>query len=286
MNDLREHLRSSSLQTFPQQTFACAHHPAPSTMTRRLALVVCAVSSLALAQDESPGTPIPAAPAPIPAAEPAKSPVKQLDEFRYQIGGVTLNQRTREIRIPTKVNRTAERALEYLLVMPQGKTHESLLVTEISPTHLNLAFTLLRYRASPELFYQLDAKGEMTDNHPVVPAAAKAAARIDIDVEWDDHGTTRRIPVNEWIQQVVKTTAMAAGPWLYTGSEISDGQYLPEMTGDIAAIMVDPSNMINYPGSDNGDNVWCAYPNRVPPPDTPVTLIITPHTKTITPSKP
>ena len=279
MNDLRGHLRSASLRTFPHQMAARAHHPAPCTMIRRFALVLSAVSSLALAQDDHPVVPA-------PAAVPANSPVKQLDEFRLQIGGVTLNQRTREIRFPTKVNRTAERALEYLVVMPHGKTHESLLVTDISPTHLNLAFTLLRFPASPELFYLLDAKGEMTENHPVVTAVAQAAARIDIDVEWDDHGTTRRLPVNEWIQQVVKTTAMAAGPWLYTGSEISDGKYLPEITGDIAAIMVDPSATINYPGSDNGDNVWCAYPNRVPPTDTPVTLIITPHTKTITPSAP
>lgn len=249
-------------------------------MIRRLALVLCAAASLALAQDDRP-----AAPAPSPAADPAKPPVKQLDESRYQIGGVTLNQRTREIRFPTKVN-MAEGLLEYLIVMTKGKTHESLLVSDVSPTHLNLAFTLLRYSASPELSFLLDAKGEMTDNHPVVSAAVKAAARIDIDVEWDDHGKTRRIPVNEWIQHAVKTTAMAAGPWLYTGSEISDGQYLPEMTGNFAAIMLDASAMINFPGPDNGDNVWYAYPKRVPPTDTPVTLIITPHTQTITPSKP
>jgi hypothetical protein len=246
-------------------------------MIRRLALVLLTASSLA-AQDGPPAAP--AAPAaPVAPADPAKSPVQQLDDFRYRIGAVTLDRRTREIRIPTKVNRAAERALEYLLVMPQGKTHESLLVTEISPTHLNLAFTLLRYPASHELFYLMDEKGSLTDNHPVVSAKVKADARIDIDVEWDDHGTTRRHPVNEWIQHVVKTTAMAAGPWLYTGSEISDGQYLPEMTGDIASIMIDPSTVINYPGSDNGDNVWCAYPKRVPPVDTSVTLIITPHSK-------
>ena len=250
-------------------------------MICRLAIVFAALTSLALSQVSHA-----AAPAPTPAAPaPAKSPVQKLDDFRYRIGGVTLDQRSREIRFPAKVNRTAERALEYLIVMPQGKTHESLFVTEVSPTHLNLAFTLLRYPASPELFYLLDAKGEMTEQHPVVPAAVKTAARIDIDVEWDDHGTTRRLPVNEWIQHVVKTTAMAAGPWLYTGSEISDGQYLPEITGDLAAIMIDQSAMINFPGPDNDDNVWCAYPQRVPPADTPVTLIVTPHSKPLHPSK-
>ena len=248
-------------------------------MIRRLAIVFFAISSLARAQDERQP-----APTPTPAVEPTKSPVRKLDDFCYQIGGVILDQRSREIRLPTRVNLAAG-LLEYLLVMAKGKTHESLLITDISPTHLNLAFTLLRFPASPELFRLLDSKGEMTDQHPTVPAAVQAAARIDIDVEWSDHGKTRRIPVNEWLQQAVKTTAMAAGPWLYTASEINAGQYLPEMTGDLAAIMIDPAAMINYPGSDNGDNVWYAFPKRVPPADTPVTLIISPHSKTINPSK-
>ncbi len=251
-------------------------------MIRRLAILVAAASTLALAQNDPPA----ATQSATPPAESAKSPVEKLDESHYRIGGITLDQRSREIRVPTKVNRAAERALEYLLVMPQGKTHEALLVTETSPTHLNLAFTLLRYLASPELFYQVDAHGSMTENHPSVAASVKAGARIDIDVEWDDHGRRRRIPVNEWIQQTVKTTAMAAGPWLYTGSEIHDGQYVPEMSGDVAAVMVDPGTLINYPGADNGDNVWAAYPERVPPAGTPVTLIITPHSKPLIPSQP
>lgn len=250
-------------------------------MIRRLAIAFAAASLLAIAQDTS-------TPARSPVQPPAtdKPPVEKLDDFRYRIGGITLDRRTREIRVPTKVNRDAERALEYLLVMQQGKTHEALLITEASPTHLNLAFTLLRYPASPELFFLVNEKHELTDERPNVSTAVKAAARIDIDVEWDDHGTTRRHPVNEWIQQVVKTTAMAAGPWLYSGSDINDGQYIPEMTGDIAAIMIDPGAMINYPGSDNGDNVWSAFPKRVPPAGTPVTLIITPHSKTVTPPQP
>jgi hypothetical protein len=79
---------------------------------------------------------------------------------------------------------------------------------------------------------------------------------------------------------------MMAGPWLYTGSDFYDGKFVPEMTGDVAAIMVMPGAMINYPGSDNDDNVWFGFPKRVPPKGTPATLIITPYFKPRTLPKP
>ena len=53
-----------------------------------------------------------------------------------------------------------------------------------------------------------------------------------------------------------------------------------ETTGDIAAIFLSNSAMINYPGNDNGDDtVWLAFENRVPPEGTNLTLIIAPYPK-------
>ena len=246
-------------------------------MTRHLAILLAAFSSFAPAQDQPP------APAPAPPAtqnqppDPAPPPIEKLDDSRYRIGTLTLNQKTREIRFPTKVN-MAEGLLEYILCMQKGKVHEALLVTDISPTHLNLAFTLLRYPASDELFSLPDKTGRLTNKFPSVPATVKSAARIAIDVEWNDPADkTRRLHINEWIENNVKKTTMLAGPWLYTGGRFNEGKYVPEMTGDIAAIMVVPEAIINYPGSDNGDNVWFALRKHVPPVGTPVTVIITPY---------
>jgi len=248
-------------------------------MIRRLAILLVTVSSLALAQDDPTGaatTP----PDPNPPTAPEKKPaVEKLDEFSYRIGDVTLDKQSREIRFPTKVN-MSQGLLEYLIVLTKGKVHEALLVTEISPTHLNLAFTLLRYPASLELFSLTDKNGRVIDEHPKVSAAVKAGARIAIDVEWDDQGKTRRLPVNQWIQHTVTSANMKAGPWLYSGSDFQKGHYIPAMTGDICAIMVDPGAITNYPGDDNGDNVWFAFPKRVPPVGTPVTVIISPYSKT------
>lgn len=244
-------------------------------MLLRLFILIPACLGWSLAQE----TP-PAEPTPPPAAEPAKPSVVKLDETRYQVGQVTFDRKTREIRFPTKVN-MSEGLIEYLLVLKQGKAHEALLITEISPTHLNLALTLLRYSPSRELFFLSDEAGRLTGNRADVPAAVKNGARIAVDVEWTENGNTRRVPVNEWLQNTAKDTVMAPGPWLYTGSDFSEGKYIPELTGDIAGVMVAPSAIINYPGSDNLDDVtWFAFPKRVPSVGTNVTVIIAPYSNT------
>ncbi|MEN9974092.1 MAG: hypothetical protein RLZZ282_98, partial [Verrucomicrobiota bacterium] len=213
-----------------------------------------------------------------PAVDLAKPQIKKLDESRYQIGEIIMDQKSREIRFPAKVNIT-EGLVEYLVCLQQGRIHEALLITEIAPIHLRIAFTLLRFPASNELFSTLDETGHMTGIYPDVPLPVQAGARIAIDVEWNDNGTTQRKPINEWVQQSAKNTDMMVGPWLYTGSEIVEGKFIPACTGDLAAITVNPGAMINYPGSDNVDNGWNALSKRIPSKGTPVTLIITPFYK-------
>jgi hypothetical protein len=242
-----------------------------------LALVWCitAVSSPA-DPDRSPVEPM-SLPAPDQKMEPVKPSINKLDESRYEIGRVVIDKKTREIRVPTRINMT-EGLLEYILVHENGKVHESLLVTDVSPTHVNLAFTLLRYPASRELYALPTPTGGLSDKFPEVPEKIKAGSRVLLDVEWKDGDQTRRLPINEWIQHTVTTAAMPSGPWVYGGSEFYDGRYVPEVSGDIAAIFIAQSALINYPGDDNRDDtVWVVYPKRVPAEGTHVTLIIRPN---------
>lgn len=250
--------------------------PLLPVMLFRLLILIPLCASLALAQDRSPVEP-PPSPATDPGAEADKPTVKKLDETRYQIGGVIFDQKTREIRFPTNVNMT-EGLLEYLIAHQSGKVHEALLSTEISPLHLNLAFTLLRYPASNELIPLPNETGGTSNKFPEVPAELKAAARVAIEVEWTDGGKLRRIPINEWIQHGIKATAMPASPWVYGGSAVYEGKFIAETSGDIAAIFLAPSAILSYPGEDNSDDtVWTPFPKRIPAEGTPVTVIITPY---------
>lgn len=209
--------------------------------------------------------------------EPLKeAKVEKLDGTRYRIRDITFDSKTREIRFPAAINMTQD-LLEFLIVHHNGKVHESLLKTGISATDLNVAFSLLRYQASPELYVEPTAPDDPSVKFPAVAEEVKKAARIRIEVEWQDGDKLRKVPINEWVQHAVTGTTMPAGPWVYGGSEVTNGRFQAEATGDIAAIYLSRSALINYPGKDNTDDtVWFVYPKRVPPLDSPVTVIITP----------
>ncbi len=208
--------------------------------------------------------------------------VKQLDETRFQIGAITFDMKSREIRFSATVNMT-EGLLEYLIVHENGKVHESLLTTKISPLNLNVAFTLLKYPASRELYAEDTPEGGKVVKAPEISEEVRSGARVGIAVEWKQDGKVRRIPINEWIQHGITTKSMDAGPWVYGASESFEGKYIPEVSGDIAAIFLSNAAILNYPGEDNGnDEVWTPFPKRVPEEGTAVTVIITPFH----PSKP
>lgn len=202
--------------------------------------------------------------------------VEKIDGTRFKIGSITFDSKTREIRFPAQINMTQD-LLEFLIVHQNGKVHESLLKTDISATDLNVAFKLLRYQASPELYAEPTSDADPTAKFPDVGEEVKKASRITIEVEWENEGATRRVPINEWVQHSSTGSAMPAGPWVYGGSQISEGKFQAEITGDIAAIYLSRAALINYPGKDNTDDtVWFVFPKRVPPLDSPVTVIITP----------
>lgn len=247
-------------------------------MFSRLLVLFPVCASLALAQFPAPAEPSEPV-SPEEKKEVPKPSVKKLDENRYQVGQVTFDKKTREIRFPAKVNMT-EGLLEFLVVHEKGKLHESLFSTTTSPTDLNLAFTLLSYNPSKELYPLPNETGGTSNRFPEVPAATKAAARINIDAEWIEDGKTRRLSVNEMIQHEVRVSAMPAGPWVYGGSDFNEGKFVAETSGDIIAVFLSMAALVNYPGEDNGDDtVWIPFPKRVPEIGTDVTFIITPHQK-------
>jgi hypothetical protein len=247
----------------------------------RWLMIVAAGCSAALAQDRAPVEPT-TLPLPDQVVEPVTPSVEKLDSGRYRIGKIEFDQKTREIRFPAAVN-MSEGLLEFAIVHENGKIHEALLQTDISALHLNLAFKLLRYPASAELYLRPNDRGGLSDRFEEVPEEVRNAARIDIFVEWQDAGRIRKVPLNEWIQHAVKGSTMPAGPWVYGGSTVHQGKFAAETTGDIAAIFITNSALINYPGADNRDDtVWIVYPKRVPEFGTNVTVTIAPHS----PAKP
>lgn len=231
------------------------------------------------AADRAPVEPhsLPAPDQPVAEVQPA---VKKLDGNRFQVGEVTFDAKTREIRFPAAVNMAGEELLEFAIVHANGKVHEALLVTTISATDLNIAFKLLRYQASAEFYPLKEADGSYSNDFPEVPEEVKKAARIDLGVEWKEGDKERKAKLHEWITHGSTGKPMDADPWVYGGSGVYEGKFMAETTGDIAAIFLSNSALINFSGKDNNsDEVWLPFPKRVPPEGTKVTVVIAPYQK-------
>ena len=206
-----------------------------------------------------------------------KPRMERLDETHYRIGEVEIDSQSREIRFPAIVN-LREGILEFLLVNESGKVHESLLRTKTSATDINLGFKLLSYQPSKELYRIPKEPGILSSDFYEEPVNVSLSARIAIYVELEKEGKKQRIPVSDWIRHETTSKAMPPTYWVYGGSDFYDEKFIPEVTGDIAAIFITNSALINYPGEDNlDDTVWTCMTDEIPEVQTKVSLIIAPY---------
>ncbi len=221
---------------------------------------------------------LPAPDQPMAEARPA---VEKNPDGTMTIGDVTFDPRSRSIRFPARINQT-EGLLEFLLVHQNGKIHESLLVTDISATNLNLAFKLLRYKSSRELYYKVEEDGSLSGEFEEATPEEKKDSRVQVLIEWKPDAKEKRggeiVKARDWINHATTEKPMPDSPWVYGGSFIYEGRFVAESSGDLIAIFLSNAALINFSGKDNElDEVWLPHPSRVPPEGTPVTVIIEPY---------
>jgi hypothetical protein len=143
-----------------------------------LLLLSAGATTSVRAQDEPPAN-----------ANPAAGEVRKIDEDQFLVGGITLRKSAREISFDATVNQ-AGGLIEFLLVTDKGKIHESLFSCSIRPTDLNIAFKLLGYPSSPELFELTGPDHRPTGQHPEVPEEVKSGARLAISASWQHGGAS------------------------------------------------------------------------------------------------
>jgi len=191
-----------------------------------------------------------------------QSSLKQIGPGRFQIGRVTLDKESRSVTFPAIVNMT-EAIVEYVVVTPDGKVHESLLRTEASPKDIHVAMLLL------------DAKGS-TNPVPEDPLKPIPGDPVIIEVSWKDKNREKRVRVEELVLNTELKTNLSKGVWIYNGSRIENGAFMAEREGSIVSLITDPFALVNNPrpGRDNDD--LCEVNSKtVPPLDTTVQVRFT-----------
>ncbi|MDB6139078.1 MAG: hypothetical protein JWO94_2150 [Verrucomicrobiaceae bacterium] len=230
-------------------------------------------------------TPRPGAPVADPAA--AKDRIKTIGKNEYELGGVTFNSATREVRVPCRIN-MREGAVEYALVNEKGKTHESILKTSAAATDMQVAMLLTNYQPGHTgLFsYEKDDKvrQKMEETAPKTPGANL----VQLYVEWKDGGAVKRTTLREWmIDPRTKKMPDTFDHWVFNGSMIQQSGFSAQLYGNTIGTYYDVTAIINCPSKDNlMDDIWSINTGAVPKEDSSVTLVIAPFPSTASSAKP
>ena len=215
-------------------------------------------------------------------AEAAKR-IKTLGNNEYELGGITFNGATREVRVPCLVN-MSEGALEYAVVHETGKTHESLLKTTAQAIDLQVALLLTHYQPGHTglFWYEKDEKvrKKMEETTPKTPGGNL----LQLFVEWQDGAAKKRVPLREWIiDPRTKKEPTSFDHWIFNGSMIQESGFSAQIYGNTVGIYYDVTAIINCPSKENlVDDIWSVNKAVVPKEETKVTLIIAPFTPTPT----
>lgn len=184
---------------------------------------------------------------------------------KYRIGDIILDKAEKSVSFPAALNMN-KGLLEYLLVRRGGKTHESLLRTDVEPYNLQLACLLVGLEGTDApLAFQGD---------PAKPRGE--AVEILIKTQGTD-GKEVSLRPESWLIQTAGEDKRDVPllNWVYTGSLIHDGRFAAQAGGSIVALFHDPGAMFDNasPGGES-DKIWFVKTEALPAVGTPVTVTI------------
>lgn len=148
-----------------------------------------------------------------PADEQTKPAFKQISDDIYLLNDIRIDSKKRTVSIPCLINMD-QGLIEVVLCRPEGKTHESLLVTATSPLEFNTAMLLLGLDPVNEIPDDPD-EADPLSNFLTIETPGDS---VFIFLETEINGQLLRKPVEYFILDKRTNTAMETATWLYRGA--------------------------------------------------------------------
>lgn len=198
-----------------------------------------------------------------------------LDDHRIKIGNVIVNHKDRTVTFNAQIN-MKEGLLEYICSMPNGKLHESLLVTEADPLHISLGMTLLKFRRFEKFFPVRDENFEWLPFTEPKPEDY-ADAYVQITMTYTQDGKEQKSDFSDFVVNSQTRQGIDPRDWLYTNSFFYEGAYQASLSGEVISIFASRTSPINYIGDFHdgvNDTGWIINPQKNLPVGTDVTITI------------
>jgi len=157
----------------------------------------------------------------------------RLEENLYRIGRVTVDTEQREATVRGWINMNTG-VIEYLACSAGGKLHESLLVLDVKPIHLQVALILLGLESESSLERQSELNPPKGDP-------------VEIWVQWEEGKESKRVRAEKMVLDHRKKGPMQNIQWIYTGSVVYQGRFIAEIERSLIATYHDPAAIINNP---------------------------------------
>ena len=197
----------------------------------------------------------------VAANDTSQSQIAKVGDHTYKLGSLTIDSELREITIPGKVN-MHKGMIELLACGPGGKTHESVLVLDVAPYHLQVALLLLGLQYVGGLAYQGDPHTPKGDS-------------VEVWVKWKDGDKYTSVRGEDLVWDIPRNQHMEHTPWIFVGSMMSDGKFMADVEKSLITTYHDPLTILDNPLIAGGDDtLYRVNEDLVPAKGTPVEVTI------------
>jgi hypothetical protein len=142
----------------------------------------------------------------------SEPPFIKLNDHTFLLNEVEIDINARTLSIPCKINMAAG-LIEVVLCRPEGKTHESLLVTNTTPLEFNTAMLLLGFDPVNEV----PEDASLIDPESPFRTIETPGDSVLIYLETEIGGVTVIKPVEHFIYDMRRRGSMEQSTWLYRG---------------------------------------------------------------------
>lgn len=205
------------------------------TLIRYMTGLIILASGLLMAQSAPPSE------RKTPGKKSTVAEVKSLPNGNIQLGKLTLNRQEGCLSFPAKLHDPDTGALEVLISTPEGRIHETLLITDVLPIHLQTMLYLLGAKNGPRTKDKTGNQGDL----------------VDIDLAWvDATGKKHREPIERWVVNNVTGKNMKRRGWVFTGSIATEKQLQADVEGNLVIVYSIGSTILDIPSREGEDDIF------------------------------
>jgi hypothetical protein len=205
-------------------------------------------------------------------AQATEDIINKITDDLYRLKDIEINTREKTISLPCKVNMESG-LLEVVLCRPEGKTHESLLVTSTTPLEFQTALLLLGLDPVNELPESPEEEDALSPYLTFETPGDSVLLFLDI-IQSD--GKEVRVPLENYIRDERIQKALSPGSWLFRGAVTHrSGHVIVDPDVTMIATYHDPIALMEMNNADKyDDELFYVNTNAGLTKDQPVKLII------------